>query len=138
MVIAVWENSVFLLITLQEAADRPYMRYCTIPLGAFTVFEYRSSTVVRGITCLAASLALFVSITSPLIALTSENVNVLTAVNRKVVWRATESGVAVSGNIPWTLYAETPQGVLRIDGAKTASDEVALPKGTTAYTIVSE
>lgn len=116
------------------------MRICGTahPLGAFTVFEYRSSTVVRGISCLAASLALFVSITNPLIALTSENVNVLTTVNKKVVWRATEGGVSVSGNTSWTLYAQTPQGVVRIDGVKTAAHEVTLPKGTTAYTIVAE
>ena len=102
------------------------------------MFEYRSSTVARGIACLAASLALFVSITNPLIALTSENVNVLTTVNRKVVWRAIEGGVAVSGNIAWTMYAETPRGVIRIDGVKTASHEVFLPNGTTSYTIVAE
>ena len=102
------------------------------------MFAYRSSMVARGIACLAASLALFISITSPLLALTNENVNVLTTVNKKVVWRATEGGVTVSSNTSWILYADTPHGVIRVQGATTAGDEVAFPEGTTAYTIVAD
>ena len=100
--------------------------------------EYRSSTVVRGLVCLAGSLALFASITSPLLAHTNESVSVLTTVNRKVVWQATDAGVTVSGNTSWTLYAETPQGTIRVLGQKTAAQAIDFPEGTTTYTIVVE
>ena len=102
------------------------------------MFTYRSATVIRGVGCLAASLALFVSITSPLLAVTNGKVNVLTTVNTKVVAEATDGGVTVRGNTAWALYADTAQGTVLVHGHKTAGVAVPLPPGTTAYTIVAE